>query len=385
MLKLSQIYLDTIGDIMYSRVKMPRRSSQHSMRQVAELAGVSVATVSNLLSNNKRSNIRVSEKTRERVLKVLQQVRYEPNIHAKRLFSKQSKVLNLVFPPSEKRLPEKASLDYNLAGIIQGVTSAASELGYQVILNSTGENFFTNSQHLQLYRSRAVDGFLVLGVGYEDLFIAEMAQEKIPFVMLQTVVRNASELGYAYVVSDSHKGALQLTDYIISLGHRTIGCIRGFQSSSVGYERWKGFCDSMTAHEIYRQNLVFDGDYTYHSGYTGAEELLSRNKDITAVVCSNNLMAAGAFKYITEQGMKVPEDISITGYDGIGNCMIQPLTSSNDPIHDIGYIASKKLIQFLQTSIDTTIPDFQITLEPELYIGTTTANPRDNSNGTFTV
>lgn len=346
-----------------------------SMRQVARAAGVSVATVSTLLSG-KRSNIRVSEQTRQRVLTACHRVGYEPNIHAQRLSSKRSMALGMVFPPLEEHLRIKHSPDLNLAAIMQGAASSASRFGYQIVLNPADTEFFRKKQYLRLVRSLAVDGLIIWGIGLDHLYVDELAQEKVPFVMVQSIVGHATEAGYPYVISDSQKASRQIAEHFINLGHRKIGYIRGFQTSSVGTELWIGFRETMIKHELYNDSLICDGDYTIESGWKGAQYITQKCPDVTAIACANELMAAGAIEYISQQGLSVPDDISVSGHGAVHSILIKPLTTCSDPVYDMGGIAAEKLIDFInEPASKNESPHFQVVLEPEIRIGSTTGSP----------
>ena len=324
---------------------LPRKSrNPFNMRQVASAAGVSIATVSKLL-NGKNDRIKVSESTRLQVLDVCKKMGYEPNIHAQRMFSKRSMSLAVVFPPISEQLSDDHNPDLTLAGIIQGTTAAATDLKYHVTLLPADKEFFEEKLYLKAYRNCSVDAFLIWGVRIQGDYLEELSANKIPFMQVQSKTFDSERNQYSFVVCDDILGSRRMVELLLQKGRKKISYVRGFQSSSVGIDRWVGYSSVMREHGLFDQKLVVDGNYTFKVGREAAESLLEVEPQLDAICCANDLMALGVIDYLEMNGRCVPDDISVTGAD-LRTCYGRPILSSfGASVYDMGYLATQELVK----------------------------------------
>jgi LacI family transcriptional regulator len=292
------------------------------------------------------------------------------------MFLKRSKTLGVIVPPIETLLMGRHEPDFGMAGMMQGAAAAASSVGYQVVINPATNNFLTSKDYLRLHRSGAVDGFVIWGTSMRDSYVVELHKEHVPFVLVQSKTAELDEKDYSYVGADDILGSQQCTEYLIKLGHRKIGYIRGKQDSSVGIERWVGFQNAIEAYGLSKEVAFVDGDYTCESGKKGAEELLKKNSSITAIVGANDLMAAGVISFLTEKGISIPNDMSVAGGDAVSYFWGEAITSFGMQAYEMATEAVSNLIQWLDRGPNAASGTFKKVFHPQIRIGKSTAEPR---------
>lgn len=352
------------------------------MREIARLSGVAPSTVSRVL--NKRSGaIPIATETRERVMEAANKLGYRPNVHAKRLFSQKSSVLGMVVPPFNRlsggvvgsSIGMPPHVDTLLAETMNGAIEVATARGYYLMVVLADDKFIQRKDYLNLFRSRSLDGMLIWGICMDEHYIEELDAEQESFVLLNTYHRNRS---FNRVYVDNEGGSRKICQHLLDLGHTVIGYIAGSRESTIGLERYGGFVSELDDAGVYRQDLVAWGDYSFESGKQACAQLLAHEPNITAIACGNDSMALGAIETLFSQGIRVPEDISVTGADASFPYSYPRLTSFRPPMFEVGVKATEVLIDRLegtqQKSENGTWVD--ICLETEQVTGNSTCRAR---------
>ena len=306
-----------------------------TINEIAKRAGVSKATVSRVLNNSKP----VSEDIKNRVLSVIQDTNFKPNAVARSLSLKKSHLIGIIIPDLSNPV---------FSRIIAGIESYIRNLDYSLLITATDFDIEMKIQHIHILKDKGVDGLiLVTDHGNSEFYQAMLAFEK-PIIM----IGSESYIDTIPVVRiDNYKAACEATQYLIDLGHEKIGMIRGpLTDPQSGKERYDGYKDTLIKAGLFEENLIAEGWYSFDDGYHGMEMLLSKSHRVTAVFCACDLMAVGAMKYANEQGISVPSELSVLGFDDVEIArMYSPsLTTVKQPFEENGRLAIETLVQMME-------------------------------------
>jgi len=307
--------------------------------EVAERAGVTRGTVSKVLSGTYYA----SAHTREKVLRAAEELGYRPNLAARALSKGRTFVIGLLIPYD----PDQLFADPHLLDIIRGVEAAANERDYNVLLSTAHRPYDPTSAYSRVLRSRYVDGMVVIE-GARMAAIAEQLQEQ-PSPWVISGYRVPGSEAYS-VHPDDPTISAQLAEYLVSLGHRFIGVISADPAPRAFEERLRGFTGALERHNLPRGgDLLTFGDMSIESGYRAAAELLSRAERPTAIWALNDRMALGALQWAREHGLRVPDDLSLAGFDDIAAAALStpPLTTVRLPSYREGQEATQLLFKLL--------------------------------------
>ena len=332
-----------------------------NIRKVAELAGVSVATVSRAL---KKPDV-VSAQTRDRVLAAVKQAGYTPNLMAVQFRSRKSRNLVVL-------VPTVANVFF--ARVISGIQETARAKNYSVLLCNTLGNAETEEVYAAMIHTSQADGLIQLRA-HNPFRPDDFAEGAIPPMVNACEVLDDARC--PTVGLDNRAAARAMTEHLLRLGHKRIGVIKGPERSPLTRDRLAGYRDALTAAGIdYDEHLLCPGDFTLQSGRKAAGILLSRDQPPTAIFCENDEMAIGAIQRVKQNGLSVPQDISVTGFDDIAFASYcdPPLTTVAQPAEEFGSTAVALLIDLLENRIKK-IP--HITLPYELVVRTSTGPVAD--------
>jgi LacI family transcriptional regulator len=304
-----------------------------SIREVASLAKVSMMTVSRVVNETGY----VSKETREKVLKIIQETGYEVNQTAVGLRTGTansigviiSDISNTFFPP-----------------IIKGIDDVFSKHNYDTILFNTAEDARKELRYIALLKSKSVKGILISSC------ISNYQETRNIFTGLMPVFFNRKPRGIDadVVLNNDHKMLFTSTEHLINLGHKKIAFINGPLELSTFSLRYKGFLDAMNQFEmpIY-DDLIINEKFSVNAGYKGAEKIFSSSNTPDAVLLGNNLLTRGAFIYIKEKKIIVPDQISFVGYGDFEWCSLvdPPLTVSEHDRYKMGSTAAEILLKRL--------------------------------------
>jgi LacI family repressor for deo operon, udp, cdd, tsx, nupC, and nupG len=331
--------------------------------EVAKRAGVSTATVSRVMSGQKNS---VSPATRRRVLRAVEQLGYLPNAAARNLRTLATRKILVT-------VPDLSNPFFSL--ILQGIEDAAQREGYAVLVGDTQHDAEREDRYAQMLRRKEADGLIFLGHRLPpeaEHLVAALAPKTAPVV---NGCEFSSQLGVPSVHIDNAKAAEEVMDYLYKLGHRRIGVISGPLLSPLSRDRLRGAVSRARAEGAEDRLTTVNGDFSIASGVTGAERLLQAKTPPTAIFCFNDEMAMGVIETARRRGLKLPEQLSVVGFDDIrfARHVDPPLTTVAQPMRDIGEGCVRLLLEILRGQA---VDPVSVTLPHELTIRGSTAPPK---------
>lgn len=302
-----------------------------TIRDIAKQCHVSVATVSRVLNNDPKG---VSMETRQRVLKIIEQVGYKPNAVARTLATKRANIIGLILPD--------ISNPFN-AMMAKGVEEEANRYGYNTILCDSDNERDKEAAYIKLLNEHYVAGLIYNNFRNSPLI------PSVPFVAIDDDIY--TEDGGNGIRIDNRQAMYDITKHMIQQGHRKIAVLTGICNSYATMNRLKGVWDAVYESKIPEEDIIIvDGDYRLESGYSRMDQLLKKPLSMSAVICFNDAMAIGVIQRIKELGMRVPGDIAVSGFDNVrlSNFIHPPLTTVEQPIYYMGQYAAYALIQKLE-------------------------------------
>lgn len=321
------------------------------MSDVAKRAQVSTATVSRVL----RKPAAVKEETRLKVLKVIEELNYQPNVLARQLRTNKTNTILVVVPTITNTV---------FTQILGGIEKVASENDYRVLLGNSNNQKEKNVGYLDHLKQRQVDGMILLTSELGEDLLTEMASV-YPIVLTSEYIEGSS---IPTVSIDNFLSGKKATEHLIQLGHTKIAHLSGPMNSLLSLERFKGYQEALKIHGLFNsEDLVQEGDFSFLSGYRLTKFWLKQSEPPTALFAANDEMAIGAMKAVLEQGKRIPEDLAVVGFDNIAfSSIFEPtLTTVAQPLLEMGIQSMKLLIQQInQEEIKKT----QYVLESELVI-----------------
>lgn len=328
--------------------------------EVAKRAGVSTATVSRVMSGKKNA---VSPATRRRVLRAIEQLGYLPNAAAQNLRTLRTRKILVT-------VPDLSNPFFSL--ILQGIEDAAQREGYAVLVGDTQHDADREDRYAQMLRQKEADGLIFLGHRLPteaEHLVASMAPKSAPVV---NGCEFSSTLGVPSVHIDNAKASEEVMDYLYALGHRRIGIVTGPPLSPLSRDRLRGVISRAKAEGADDRLATVTGDFSIASGVAGAERLLQAKVPPTAIFCFNDEMAIGVVETARRRGVKVPDHLSVVGFDDIrfSRHLDPPLTTVAQPMRDIGEGCVRLLLEILRGEA---VAPVSITLPHELTIRGSTA------------
>lgn len=340
------------------------RVKRITTHDVAKRAGVSQPTVSLVLSKNARA--RVSAETRERVLLAAHELGYVPNVVARSLVRSRSYAIGVIVP--DLRNPF-------FAEVVSGAERVASEAGYAVLLCETRE--IPGDRHIQALLERQVDGIMVDAIGAASLPEPMLAGTNI-------VLIDEPPDRWPGVASDAAGAGRLAAEHLLSLGHKSFGFIGPATNVHAVRMRERGFIAALASRNIrLESNTLRRVAATAAGGQAGMRAMLALANPPTAVFCSNDLVAAGALKVCSLDGVKVPDEMSIVGCDDIelASLLVPELTTIAIPARELGARAARLLLRAMisdEATARTAAQRPQRTIASRLVIRGTTAPPAGN-------
>lgn len=337
-----------------------KKSGTPTIYDVAREAGVSYSTVSRTLTGYEF----VKSSTREKVLRAAEKLGYVPNQQARSLAGGRSNLIGVLVP---------ALSNSYIGEILRGVDEELAQSSYNLILYTTHRHQGKESTFVATIMNGAADGLLLVVPMISSSYLDALCEQDFPYVLIdQSDKTNKSSA----VNGTNRQGAYEATQYLIKLGHRRIGFIAGLPGLVSAAERLEGYVAALADHGIPLQSeLIVEGAFREHGGYNAAQALLALNEIPTAIFASNDLSAFGTIEVIREHGLKVPEDISLIGFDDIPQAsLVYPkLTTVRQPLAQMGREAVTLLLEQLE---HPALEKRQITLPTELIIRDSCCPPR---------
>ena len=338
-----------------------------TLQDVARRAGVSTATVSKVLSNTPY----FTEQTRQKVMHAVEELNYRPNLAARALSTGKTRIIALVLP----HIYDAIFKDPHVMAILEGVEAETTRADYSLLLstpqlsqNGADENF------KRLIRSGYIDGMIAI----DNVPIASVAKEAREQA-IPTVVIGYHESEYR-VLSDDRQGGRMIVDHVLRLGHRRIGFISVEQNKNFAVnERVAGMGEALEQHGLDIDMLpCVESDFSTAGGARAVAELMHSHPDLTAIICLNDRMAMGAVQQLHHTGYRVPDDLTVTGYDNLAVTGIYtpPLTTVDQKATVLGQMAVNILMGVLADKVPAHIEQSPVVLSPELVVRASSAAPR---------
>lgn len=304
-----------------------------TIKDVAKKANVSISTVSRVINDSKP----VSDEIRQRVLKVIKELGYTPNPVARSLVMKKSQLIGVIVPDIS---------NFFIGEILNGVEEIGKMYDYDILLcNSYGE-LNQEIRYLNLLKSKQVEGIIFMTWNLKDEHKEFFEKINIPIVMIN---RNTSHLNIPSISIDHFSAAYEMTKYLIDKGHERIALIRtGVENDVFGIDQYKGYAKALNENNIeIDDRLIKNGDFKLEKAYKCVEEMIQNNILPTAIFATTDYMAIGAMNALVDNGYKIPDDVSVVGFNDIKLASIYrpKLTTIKQPIYDIGAVAIRVIIK----------------------------------------
>jgi LacI family transcriptional regulator len=338
-----------------------KKTTNITIRDVANKAGVSIATVSRVLSGKGS----VSEDAGGRVLSAVEDLEYRPNALARSLREENTKTLGLVI---------SNVMNPFFTAVARAVEDAAAEQGYSVVLCNADENPDKEESYLDVLLQKRVDGLIISPARGKSRQLRRFVKAGVPVVFVD---RSIEDLDIPTVRVDGKEAIARLVEYLVKLGHRRLAVVSGPREVISGGERLKSFLDCASGFGIeVPEEYVRFGDFRRESGRWAMRELLSLRRSPTAVFTANNLMCLGALQAAKETGCSIPEDVSVATFDDIPwfELVDPPVTAIAQPTRELGAVAARMLLDMLE---DGRKPESRI-MEAQLVIRDSCTAPRAN-------
>lgn len=312
-----------------------------TIKTIAQKARVSIATVSMVL--NKKDE-RISETTRQKILAIAAELNYQPNVIARSLVTARTKTIGLLIPDVSNPF---------FAEIAKSIETNLSEKNYNVFLCNSNNDKKKEKAYLAELLSRNIDGLIVSSVNAEDFIDKKtIAAARIPILVFDRYADGQDY--YTISIEDKKGGALAAGEFADS-GHLAIACLCGSTHYRNMRQRVEGFKETLANRSIKIDPALFiASDLTIEGGYQSAKALISPIKErrVTAVFCTNDLIAFGAYQAFKEAGLEIPGDVSVVGFDDIefSKYLSPPLTTVGQPISAIGRQAARTILRAAKAS-----------------------------------
>ncbi|MCE7790906.1 substrate-binding domain-containing protein [Salipaludibacillus sp. CUR1] len=303
-----------------------------TIKDVARQAGVSIATVSRIVNGQKG----YGEKTKERVLKTIEELGYTPNAIARGLVGRETKSIGVLLPKLSGLFASK---------LLEGMEETARNEGYSLFVCHTDSKEDRAIQDLQVLKEKQVDGII-----YASDQLSESQGQMLNSMVCPAVFVSTQSLThpFPYVKVDDYQAACTGTRYLIEKGHKQIAFIGGsLEDPIAGKPRDEGFRKTMKDHHLkVEESLTAYGDFRFQSGKENFKNILKAEKPFTAVFAVSDEMAAGVLSEAYEQGISVPDDLAVLGYDNTmaAEMAIPPLTTIAQPLEEMGQKAVELIL-----------------------------------------
>ena len=311
-----------------------------TLDDVANAAGVSTATVSRCLNEKQK----VSAKTLSKVMEAVESLGYTPNFNARAMAAKQSHTIGAIIPTMENAI---------FARGLQAFQETLLEQRYNLLVSSSAYQPKLEAQQIRELVARGADGLLLIGYERDKAVYDYLARRGIPTVLAWA---SRPDSGHASVGFDNRAAMRQLADRVIEMGHRQIAVISGIiEGNDRAAERLAGIKDSWHAHGFEPDDLpIIQTSYEIENGAAAFKKLIQVDAKPTVIMCGNDVLAAGVLSKAREMGFRVPEDISVTGFDDIelAKHVFPALTTVHVPHREMGRIAAGSLIDLIEGRVE---------------------------------
>jgi LacI family transcriptional regulator len=337
-----------------------RSKRKVTIKDVAREAGVSYSTVSRVVNNYKY----VNPETREKVTVAMERLGYIANQQARSLARGRSQVIGLLIHSFETSY---------VAEIVRGIDDAIAEAQYDLLLYTTHRRVERETTYVANIVHGLADGLLVVLPRGVETYMDSLSKQNYPFVLIDYQAHDDS----VYAIGATNwQGAFDATSHLIELGHSRIGFIAGDTFVGSSEDRLNGYRDALEASKLpFDAELIYQGDFFKPKGFDACRTFLELERPPTAIFASNDEMAFGAMEAALGMGYRIPDDISIVGFDDIPQAADShpPLTTVRQPLREMGATATRLLLDLIEETGEADTPF--IKLSTELIIRQSTMSP----------
>ena len=318
-----------------------------TVHEVARVAGVSAATVSRFLNGTAK----VSEEKRQAIESVIEKLNYKPNVLAQNLKMGSSRTIGVL---------TQSLVSGYFADAMAGIDEALQGTGYAPLIVSGHWHADEEAERIELLIARRVDGLVILSGKLKDAQILKLSQ-RVPIVAFGRDLSAPRAYGFCL---DNYWGACEAVRHLINQGHRNIAFITGPSDHQDALARLAGYRDTLAKHGIKEhQQLIVGGDFQESGGLLAVERLLESGQRFSAIFCANDLTAYGARLALYRRGIRVPEDISVIGFDDLHSSMYTtpPLTTVRQPLFDVGKCLGRAIVKMIgHETLDIEVPQLNL-------------------------
>jgi len=315
------------------------RTIRTTIKDVANKAGVSPATVSLVLNNRP---VPIPQRTKDKVISAACELHYRPNQLAVGLVTKKTNTIGLI-------LPDNSNLFF--ATYTNKLEAAASKMGYNVIFGNTNNSIEKTLEYLQMFADRGVDGIILMQSEFNskkktDSCLAAIKELPIPVLLIDRVPTDSAS---GAVILDHFKGGYLAVKHLLDLGHERIGYITGSSSLNLMVHRLNGCKEALAEKGIpFDPALVFEGDLQLTSGINALPYLLGQN--VTAIFAFNDMIAYGIYKELRNYQLNIPDDLSVIGFDDLifSDVIQPPLTTASQPLEEMADAVIERLVNLIE-------------------------------------
>ena len=328
-----------------------------TLDDVAKKAGVSTATVSRCLNTPER----VVKTTRARVLKAVEALGYTPNFGARVMAAKRTFTIGAIIPTMENAI---------FARGLQAFQEELHRRGYTLLVSSTAYDPQIEEEQIHALVARGADGLLLIGYDRDPCLYRYLERQGVPALIAWAY---ASEIAQPAIGFDNRTSMALLATEVLKLGHRDIAIISGvIKGNDRAAKRLAGIEDALTAHGISRDNTAFiETPYGFENGEVAMRNLMERPTRPTVVMCGNDVLAAGALRGAKALGLRVPQDVSVTGFDDIelARVVTPTLTTVHVPHREMGTKAATALVALVEGAEPMPPTQLEISLQMRESLG----------------
>ena len=318
-----------------------------TIKDVAALAGVSFTTVSHVLNDTRP----VSPEARARVLAAVEEIGYLPSAVARSLRKSETRIVGVLVPNVQNPF---------FAELVCGVEACCRQAGYSVLICNSDNDPSHQQDYMRTLLEKRVDGLLLSSAGDDEALARIFKMARVPAV---TVDRLVPGVGGDRVSVNNQEGARLIVEHLVERGHRRIACISGPREFEVSRERVEGWRRALAGAGVeVDESLVVESDFSSPGGYAATRALLLGDHGITAVFASNDMMAVGALRAAAELGVRLPQELSVVGFDDIelSRYVFPALSTAGVSIRELGAEAGRVLIGRIENP-NAALRDIQLT------------------------
>jgi LacI family transcriptional regulator len=318
------------------------KANKVTIKSMAQTLGISVTTISRVL-NGLGEQFRISKRTIELVTVTADKLNYRPNNIAKGLRLKKSSTIGLIVPDITNTW---------FAQLALGIENEARKHHYNIFLCNSNDDIKVEKKSISLLQNWMVDGIIIAPIGLESEHLIKAAKNGTPIVLID---RFFDGIDLPYISSNDYEGALEANQYLIDHGHKRIACFQGVAKTSTNNQRLSGYKQALKKNKIpFDPTLLMGADFGFTNGYTCAKKLIKnlRKTKITAIFSMGNQITLGILKAFKEEGIKIPNDLSIVSFDEqpYSDLLFTALTTVSHMNENLGDLSLKMLLSQMENN-----------------------------------